>query len=136
MEDDLEDQEMGEPPIVSNRVPIVKETPVILSVKDGRQYLPWVEKYRPSRLEDLVAHEDIISIITKLIDQDNLPHLLLYGPPGTGKTSTITAAAKRMYGVKAYSAMALELNASDARGIDVRFFYFFYNIHEFSRNNK
>lgn len=39
----------------------------------------------PNRLEDLVAHEDIISIITKLIDSDNLPHLLLYGPPGTGK---------------------------------------------------
>jgi len=76
------------------------------------------------RLEDLVAHEDIISIITKLIDQDNLPHLLLYGPPGTGKTSTIVAAAKRMYGPKAYSTMALELNASDARGIDVRFYFF------------
>jgi len=36
------------------------------------------------RLEDLVAHEDIISIITNLIDSDQLPHLLLYGPPGTG----------------------------------------------------
>ena len=47
--------------------------------------MPWVEKYRPSKLEDLVAHEDIISIITRLIDNDNLPHLLLYGPPGTGK---------------------------------------------------
>jgi len=66
-----------------------------------------------------VAHEDIISILTKLIDNDNLPHLLLYGPPGTGKTSTIVAAAKRMYGAKAYSSMALELNASDARGINV-----------------
>ena len=71
-----------------------------------------------NRLEDLVAHEDIINIITKLIDSDNLPHLLLYGPPGTGKTSTIVAAAKRMYG-KGYNSMALELNASDARGIDV-----------------
>ena len=66
-----------------------------------------------------MAHEDIVSILTKLIDNDNLPHLLLYGPPGTGKTSTIVAAAKRMYGAKAYSSMALELNASDARGIDV-----------------
>lgn len=81
--------------------------------------LPWVEKYRPKRLEDLVAHEDIIHILTRLIDSDNLPHLLLYGPPGTGKTSTIVAAAKRMYGAKSYSSMALELNASDARGIDV-----------------
>lgn len=70
-------------------------------------------------LEDLVAHEDIVNILTKLIDSENLPHLLLYGPPGTGKTSTIVAAAKRMYGAKAYSSMALELNASDARGIDV-----------------
>jgi replication factor C subunit 3/5 len=71
------------------------------------------------RLEDLVAHEDIISVITNLIDSDNVPHLLLYGPPGTGKTSTIVAAAKRMYGERHYSSMTLELNASDARGIDV-----------------
>ena len=35
------------------------------------------------------------------------------------QTSTIVAAAKRMYGPTAYSRMALELNASDARGIDV-----------------
>jgi replication factor C subunit 3/5 len=73
-----------------------------------------------TRLEDLVAQDDIVSILTNLIDSDNLPHLLLYGPPGTGKTSTIVAAAKRMYGgTAAYSSMTLELNASDARGIDV-----------------
>ena len=71
-------------------------------------------------LEDLVAQDDIVSTITNLIDSDNLPHLLLYGPPGTGKTSTIVAAAKRMYGSEAdYKSMTLELNASDARGIDV-----------------
>jgi len=72
-------------------------------------------------LEDLVAQDDIIQSITNLIDSNNLPHLLLYGPPGTGKTSTIVAAAKRMYGGSAaYSRMTLELNASDARGINVR----------------
>ncbi len=70
-------------------------------------------------LEDLVAHEKIINIITTMIDSDNLPHLLLYGPPGTGKTSTIVAAAKRMYGASKYSSMTLELNASDTRGINV-----------------
>mmetsp|Transcript_19208 Transcript_19208/g.39523 ORF Transcript_19208/g.39523 Transcript_19208/m.39523 type:complete len:355 (+) Transcript_19208:20-1084(+) len=89
-------------------------------IRDEKIQMPWVEKYRPAKLEDLVAHEDIVSILTKLIDNDNLPHLLLYGPPGTGKTSTIVAAAKRMYGsTAAYSSMALELNASDSRGIDV-----------------
>ncbi|GAX23135.1 replication factor C subunit 3/5 [Fistulifera solaris] len=82
--------------------------------------MPWVEKYRPEKLEDLVAQDDIVASITSLIDSGNLPHLLLYGPPGTGKTSTIVAAAKRMYGsTKAYNSMTLELNASDARGIDV-----------------
>jgi replication factor C subunit 3/5 len=48
--------------------------------------------------------------------------LLLFSwrQPGTGKTSTIVAAAKRMYKTPAaYKSMTLELNASDARGIDV-----------------
>eukprot|EP00573_Skeletonema_grethae_P002412 CAMPEP_0201689286 /NCGR_PEP_ID=MMETSP0578-20130828/2897_1 /ASSEMBLY_ACC=CAM_ASM_000663 /TAXON_ID=267565 /ORGANISM="Skeletonema grethea, Strain CCMP 1804" /LENGTH=351 /DNA_ID=CAMNT_0048173879 /DNA_START=43 /DNA_END=1098 /DNA_ORIENTATION=+ len=101
----------GKPTIKVNKRP---------SIPDESIQMPWVEKYRPAKLEDLVAHEDIVSILTKLIDNDNLPHLLLYGPPGTGKTSTIVAAAKRMYGsTAAYSSMALELNASDSRGIDV-----------------
>jgi replication factor C subunit 3/5 len=52
---------------------------------DESVQMPWVEKYRPAKLEDLVAHEDIVAILTRLIDSDNLPHLLFYGPPGTGK---------------------------------------------------
>jgi replication factor C subunit 3/5 len=79
---------------------------------------PWVEKYRPSQLNDLIAHEEIISTLNRLIDAQKFPHLLFYGPPGTGKTSMIIAAAKRLYG-KNYSSMVLELNASDDRGIDV-----------------
>ena len=30
----------------------------------AKQSLPWVVKYRPSSLSDLIAHEDIISIRT------------------------------------------------------------------------
>jgi len=106
------DSENGTPMEISKTAEMTVKTPSNAGV--------WVEKYRPERLEDLVAHEEIISILTKLIDDNNLPHLLLYGPPGTGKTSTIVAAAKRMYGsASAYSSMALELNASDARSIDV-----------------
>ena len=80
--------------------------------------LPWVEKYRPKEMSDLVSHEQIIGTITKLIDAGKLPHLMLYGPPGTGKTSTILACAHKLYG-KHFSSMVLELNASDDRGIDV-----------------
>ena len=85
---------------------------------DEVQDLPWVEKYRPSTLDDLVAHEAIISTVSKFIHEKKLPHLLFYGPPGTGKTSTILAVAKEMYG-KSFSSMSLELNASDDRGINV-----------------
>merc|ERR1712062_157975 len=81
--------------------------------------LPWVEKYRPNALQELISHEDIIKTIRKFISQDKLPHLLFYGPPGTGKTSTILACAKEIYSPKEFNSMLLELNASDDRGINV-----------------
>jgi replication factor C subunit 3/5 len=80
--------------------------------------LPWVEKYRPKALSDLVAHQEIIATIQNFINKNSLPHLLLHGSPGTGKTSTILACAREMYGSK-LPHMVLELNASDDRGIDV-----------------
>ncbi|EPT02994.1 hypothetical protein FOMPIDRAFT_1116968 [Fomitopsis schrenkii] len=80
--------------------------------------LPWVEKYRPVTLDDVVSHKDITGTIEKFIAANRLPHLLFYGPPGTGKTSTILAVARRIYG-KNYRKQILELNASDDRGIDV-----------------
>jgi len=46
--------------------------------------LPWVEKYRPSSLDQLVAHEDIIRMIERMMKKQTLPHMLLHGPPGTG----------------------------------------------------
>ncbi|KAF0767552.1 replication factor C subunit 5 [Aphis craccivora] len=81
--------------------------------------LPWVEKYRPNTLDDLISHEDIIKTIGKFIKEDQLPHLLFYGPPGTGKTSTILACAKQLYTPAQFRSMVLELNASDDRGINV-----------------
>ncbi|KAH7105818.1 P-loop containing nucleoside triphosphate hydrolase protein [Auriculariales sp. MPI-PUGE-AT-0066] len=80
--------------------------------------LPWVEKYRPVHLSDVVSHADITSTIEKFIEKSRLPHLLFYGPPGTGKTSTIIAVARKIYGSD-YKRQILELNASDDRGIDV-----------------
>ena len=80
--------------------------------------LPWTERYRPKYLDDIAAQENIIDTLRQLIDANKLPHLLFYGPPGTGKTSTILCLARKMFGEKTKS-MVLELNASDARGIDV-----------------
>ncbi|XP_043670892.1 replication factor C subunit 5 isoform X2 [Vespula pensylvanica] len=81
--------------------------------------LPWVEKYRPKKLEELISHEEILKTIKKFIDENQLPHLLLYGPPGTGKTSTILACAKKLYKPAQFNSMVLEMNASDDRGIGI-----------------
>ncbi|XP_059052011.1 replication factor C subunit 5 [Achroia grisella] len=81
--------------------------------------LPWVEKYRPSKLDDLVSHDDIINTINQFMKANQLPHLLFYGPPGTGKTSTILACARQMYTPQQFNSMVLELNASDDRGIGI-----------------
>ncbi|KAI8436865.1 hypothetical protein MSG28_010317 [Choristoneura fumiferana] len=86
---------------------------------DNTKNLPWVEKYRPSKLEDLVSHDDIIKTINQFMNENQLPHLLFYGPPGTGKTSTILACAKQMYTPQQFNSMVLELNASDDRGIGI-----------------
>ncbi|KAG0151805.1 hypothetical protein CROQUDRAFT_650861 [Cronartium quercuum f. sp. fusiforme G11] len=85
-----------------------------------KEKLPWVEKYRPATLEDVVSHKDIISTIQKFITANRLPHLLFYGPPGTGKTSTILAIARQLYqNPLSFTNSVLELNASDDRGIEV-----------------
>ncbi|KAL1934223.1 hypothetical protein VTP01DRAFT_6405 [Rhizomucor pusillus] len=81
-------------------------------------HLPWIEKYRPKTLSELVSHKDITATIETFINANRLPHLLFYGPAGTGKTSTILACARKLYGDN-YKSMILELNASDDRGIDV-----------------
>ncbi|KAH8833093.1 P-loop containing nucleoside triphosphate hydrolase protein [Flagelloscypha sp. PMI_526] len=112
---------------IDEDVPMLDATPVSFSSKGkGKAVatpytddsLPWVEKYRPISLDDVVSHKDITSTIEKFIEANRLPHLLFYGPPGTGKTSMIIAVARKLYGAD-YKKQILELNASDDRGIDV-----------------
>lgn len=90
-----------------------------MPIKEDSNNLPWVEKYRPKSLEDLISHKDIVNTIQRFIKEDKLPHLLFYGPPGTGKTSTILAVARQLYSPNEFNSMVLELNASDDRGIGV-----------------
>ncbi|KAI9503709.1 P-loop containing nucleoside triphosphate hydrolase protein [Coemansia spiralis] len=90
----------------------------IAMLDSSSKNLPWVEKYRPASLDELVSQSDIVDTLQRFIDDGKLPHLLFYGPPGTGKTTTILAIARKLYG-KNLGSMALELNASDDRGIDV-----------------
>jgi replication factor C subunit 3/5 len=79
--------------------------------------LPWVEKYRPHEIKDILCHSKIINVLQNYLNQNKLPHLVFYGPPGTGKTSTIIAFAKNFYGDN-FDNMTLILNASEERGIE------------------
>ena len=80
--------------------------------------LPWIEKYRPTNINDIDYHKVIRNKLKKLINNKKFPHTIFFGPPGTGKTSTILACAREIYG-EGYKTMVLELNGSDDRGIKV-----------------
>ena len=79
---------------------------------------PWIEKYRPEVLNDVVGNSEAVSRLQAIAEVGNLPNIILAGPPGIGKTTSILCLAHEMLG-PAYKNAVLELNASDARGIEV-----------------
>ena len=80
--------------------------------------LPFVEKYRPNTLDQIISQDDIIKTLKKFLNKNSLTHLLFYGTAGTGKTTCAKAIANFLYGNQK-AGNILELNASDERGIDI-----------------
>jgi len=78
----------------------------------------WAEKYRPKTLDDMVNQKEIVERLKSFVKSRNVPHCIFAGPPGTGKTTAAVCLAKDLYG-SAYRERIMELNASDARGINV-----------------
>ncbi|GAB9470944.1 hypothetical protein Gpo141_00008171 [Globisporangium polare] len=78
---------------------------------------PWVEKYRPHTLQDVVGNADTIECLRAMAKDGNMTNLIISGPPGTGKTTSILCLARELLGSSMKQAV-LELNASDDRGID------------------
>jgi len=90
---------------------------------------PWVEKYRPKTLKDIVGNEETIKRFIQLSKQGNVTNLVisvgqaqrvraydqvnsLQGPPGCGKTTSVWALARDMLGAGEVKEACLELNAS------------------------
>lgn len=81
---------------------------------------PWVEKYRPRKLDDVVGQTEIVKRLKVFIGDKSMPHLLFAGPAGTGKTTSAMALIHDLLLTNMKRNITyLELNASDARGIDV-----------------
>jgi len=81
--------------------------------------IPWLEKYRPRTLKNVVGNNETVERLKSIAKHGNVPNMIIAGPPGTGKTTSIHCLALDMLGPKLYTTAVLELNASDSRGIDV-----------------
>jgi len=77
----------------------------------------WVEKYRPTKLSEIINQTEIIGSLKALIkDPTDMPHLLFSGSAGVGKTTTALCLSRQILGDYAKDC-TLDLNASDERGI-------------------
>lgn len=74
----------------------------------------WVERYRPKSVSALVLPNDFKKFFKKIVEDGDIPNLLLSSPtPGTGKTSIAKAIVNDL------EADYIYLNASSENSIDV-----------------
>jgi DNA polymerase III delta prime subunit len=83
--------------------------------------IPWVEKYRPVKFENIILDPINRTLFENIIKKKYFPNLLFYGPPGTGKTTTIINLINEYQEnyKEGGKGSVIHLNASDERGIDI-----------------
>jgi DNA polymerase III delta prime subunit len=56
----------------------------------------WVEKYRPTKIEDCILPDEIKTTFQSIVDSGEIPNLLLTGSPGIGKTTVAKALCNQL----------------------------------------
>tara|TARA_A100001011_G_scaffold145316_1_gene153462 strand:- start:3328 stop:4263 length:936 start_codon:yes stop_codon:yes gene_type:complete len=73
----------------------------------------WVEKYRPSTIEDCILPAELKQTFSEFVKDKHIPNLILSGTAGTGKTTV----AKAM--VEQIGSTWMLINGSEESGIDI-----------------
>lgn len=82
-----------------------------------RKNLLWVEKYRPSTIDDYIFQDSQQEqSIRRMIEERNIPHLLLSGVQGSGKTTLAQILIAEM---QLDETDCITINASDENSVDV-----------------
>ncbi|KAJ3228157.1 replication factor C subunit 4 [Clydaea vesicula] len=68
------------------------------SSKSTPYELPWVEKYRPTILKDIVGNNETIQRLQIIANDGNMPNIIISGSPGIGKTTSILCLAHELLG--------------------------------------
>ena len=81
--------------------------------------MPLAERMRPETLDDYIGQEHLTgkeSVLRRVIEQGNIPSMVLWGPPGVGKT-TMAAIISNTLSRPFYTLSAINSGVKDVREV-------------------
>ena len=73
----------------------------------------WVEKYRPTRIDECILPDDLRNTFKEFVKSESIPNIILSGTAGVGKTTVAKAMLEEI------GATYMMINGSEESGIDV-----------------